>query len=391
MLAASALSSSATAQETRKFDVDLRAAVAHDSNVSRSSPQLAALRGLSLADTTYSPTLALDVLLPVGRESVFLKGSAGYVTHDRNSRLDAERFDFTGGVNARLNICSTKLTADYFRGRSELGDITVVNVVKNVLELKKASLDVHCARESGLGLTGSASYDWANNSTTQLKSTDYNTTSFSGGIYYTRPALGTITVFGNHSRTEYPSHLLQITASPGYELTSGGVTFDRRLGARIEGTVTAAYSKVDPISAVLLGQPSIKFSGVTYSAELTFRPTSRLTTHGSFDRTVKPSNKIGNAYDLETVYRVSGDYTLGQRIVLSLAGEQRDSDSHGVSPLIALPLTNSTTKIITGSIRYRQSRRLSLSLEGGDERRETNNPLFNYTDNRIALSADFRY
>jgi hypothetical protein len=190
MLAASALSSSATAQETRKFDVDLRAAVAHDSNVSRSSPQLAALRGLSLADTTYSPTLALDVLLPVGRESVFLKGSAGYVTHDRNSRLDAERFDFTGGVNARLNICSTKLTADYFRGRSELGDITVVNVVKNVLELKKASLDVHCARESGLGLTGSASYDWANNSTTQLKSTDYNTTSFSGGIYYTRPRWG---------------------------------------------------------------------------------------------------------------------------------------------------------------------------------------------------------
>ncbi len=393
LLAASACSSAALAQETRHIDIDLSAAASHDSNIARSSPQLAKLRGLTLEDNTYAPAVSVDLLLPVGREVVFLKGSTSYDFHENNKQLDAERIQLNGGARGQISICRTELTGGYTRGKSELTDLGLITTssVTNILELETLGVDLNCGHSSGLGVTFSGSQDWASNSSFELRTTDYTTSSYSGGLVYGRPALGTIKLFVSHSRTEYPHHLVGLNSNLGYQLESGGITIDRRLGARIEGTITAAYSKVDPITSGGAGQNTTKFSGVTYSADLTFTPTSKLVTHATFTKAAKPSNRIGNAYDIETDYRLSAAYNLGTRFVLSLAGDERDLNSHGVSQLVALPLTNSKIKVLSAGVRYIQNRHLSISLDGSDERNTTNNPLFDYKDSRVALTADYRY
>ncbi len=395
LLAATAWAPAALAQETRHVDIDLTASVAHDSNVARSSAQLAALRHITPDDVTYSPALTVDLLLPVGRELVFLNGSTGYEFHDTNKRLDTERVDLTGGVRGHISFCNAELRGAYAIGQSQLSDLVVLTTIKNTLDTETAAVDVNCGRPSGVGVNFSASEIWANNSTVELGTTDHTTTSYSGGLFYGRPALGTVKLFGTYARTEYPNSIAGslpgLKANNGYEINSGGVTLDRRLGARIEGTVTVAYSKVQPISSGQLGQASANFSGVTYQADLSYHPTSRISLSGSFARSVQPSNRPGNAYDIETRYRATAGYDLGNRFVLESSYEQREQVSHGITTVIALPLTNSTMKVISGSVRYIQNRHLSFILGGSNERNSTNNPLLDYNDDRVTLTADYRY
>ena len=50
------------------------------------------------------------------------------------------------------------LSGGFFRGRSQLEQIAAVTNVRNILEVKRASLGVTCSTGSGLGLTFSSSY-----------------------------------------------------------------------------------------------------------------------------------------------------------------------------------------------------------------------------------------
>lgn len=372
-------------QETRHLDISLRAEVEHDNNVAKTSDALAAQRGLTPEDVLFRPSVAIDFLAPVGRQSIFLRGDVGYTFYDKNKKLERENLDFAGGANVRFGPCRSTLGGAYTRGLNQVENGNVFEIVENVQETKTASLDLQCARETGLGVIVQASAVSSTNDLTAMRLNDYDATTVMAGVTYQRPALGMVTFFGSQTKTEYDNRPL----SRGYNVQSIGATFERQLGARIQGTFTVAYATVDPIGPAAIAGDD--FSTTTYGVAVTFRATERLRFRGTFDREVVPSDAVGRTYDLNTSYAISADYDLGKRIAFGLGFASIDQESSGVSTLPIIQMTDATTETMFASVRYRQSERLSFLLQATRQEQNTNAPQFDYTSNRIGLTADVRF
>ncbi|HEX5378161.1 MAG TPA: outer membrane beta-barrel protein [Phenylobacterium sp.] len=372
-----------------RFSVSLNARAEHDTNLAGINPAEARIRGLEPEDTVYTPSLTVNVNIPVSRQTVFFRGYLGYSYHDQNTLLDSERMTFDGGVNGRISICDVTAEGSYQRGLSSFEDVVLAPTITNVLEVKHLGATATCARKTGIGLMASVSGDRAENDQTLLRPQDYEETAYTLGLTYSKPRLGTVTVYGAHKRTEY-NHRVAVAGTEGYELDSFGLTYDRHLGARIDGSVSVAYTSVSNIAAPSLTTPAGDFDGVTYSANLNYRATSRLLAEAMFERDVTPSNRFGNSYDVGTRYRLKGTYELGSRISLNLGAEQREVDSQG-SLAFAGNLTNSRMRVVFGGVTYRPSKLLSLGLDAAQEERRTNDRRFDYDNTRVGLTAGVSY
>ena len=381
LLGVTALTSPAAAQEARELKVDLRAHVEHDSNVARSSKGAAAVRGLAVADTIFTPSVAIDVRAPVGRQTLFLRGSTGYDFYDKNTQLNRARVDVEAGGARQAGPCLATLSSGYTRGLTQVDDPLLITAVENVQETKAVDVALACRRDSGLGFALSASKEWADNSLAAFVQSDSETTLGSAAITYARPALGTLSVFVSRETTEYPNRLI----SSGYDLDSFGATYERRLGARIQGSITAAYTVLDFTELTPSGGGTQK--GTTYAANLSYRVSSRFRMTANFDRSVSPSVAIGRSYDLMTGYRISGDYDIGSRLNFAAGGARIDRQAGGNFQVSPLSLTDSVTNTIFASLRYKQSERFSITLNAARETRNTNTPQFDYTSNRIGVTA----
>lgn len=381
----------AGAQQARKLNFGLQASVEHDTNVAQSSAELAELRGIARADTIFTPSANVDLYIPVSRQSLFLQGSAGYTFYDKNSELDRARVNLTGGINTQAGPCRATFSGGLFIGQSELTDISLLASVENVQETKRASADLSCSRPTGLGVVFSASKDWTDNSLALLEQSNAERLSLMTGVTYGRPTLGTFTLFASHDETEYPNRFIAPGVTDGYESQALGLTYARQLGARLQGTVTVAQTKVDPKSSALIGVPAQDFTGTTYSGSLSFRATSRLRADASFSRAITPSTGIGQQYDLQTGYQLGFDYDIGSRFILSGGFAQNESEAHGILPPTSLTLTDSTTRSVFGALRYRHSDRLTLTLNARRDEREANSPQFDYASNRVGISANVAF
>jgi hypothetical protein len=376
-----------------KFSATLSAKVEHQTNISGVSDIEAKLRGVSTDDTTYTPNLNVTVNMPVGRQLVYLNGNVGYLYHDKNKIYDSERIAIDGGVRARVSVCAVDVGGTYQRALSSFDDIVIGPTIDNILETKGAHIQATCARRTGFGLTGAISTETAQNDTSLLKVQDYTRNSYMLGVSYSKPRLGVLTVFGTHARTEYDNRGsgvgVGLGLSEGYESDTGGLTYERHLGARIDGSVTVSYTSVSGLGTPVPGAPS-DFDGVTYLLTASYKASQRLRGDVSFGREVTPSNRFGNSYDLATRYTIRGSYDLGSRISTNLGYEQRETDSKG-SPVLPGILTNSTVKVVSGGITYKMSRRVGFSLDAGYEKREANDPRFEYDNTRVGLTADVTY
>lgn len=373
-----------------RFTVGFNVRAEHDTNMSGVSEAEARSRGISPDDTIYTPNLTVGLNLPAGRQLIYLDGYAGYVYHDKNTIYDSERVSANGGVRGRIGgLCTYDLSGNYARGLSSFEDIVLGPTIDNILETKGVSLQATCARKTGLGVTGQISHEVAENDTTLLRPQDYEQTSYMGGVTYSKPRLGTLTLFGQHVRTEYNHRTPVAGQTDGYESNTEGLTYDRRLGARIEGTVTVSYTSVDSVGANGPTATS-NFDGFTYSAAGTYRASTRLRFDGAFAREVTPSNRFGNSYDVGTRYSLKGSYDFGSRITANLGFEQRDVDSKGAQ-LFAGNLTNSKIKIVSGGVSYRMNRRINLSLDAAHEERDANDARFEYDNDRIGVTAGVIY
>lgn len=383
-LGAAVASSPALAQDARKLEFGLRAQVEHHSNVSLTNEAQAALRGLVMADTIFTPTASVDIRQPVGRQALFLRGSVGYAFYDKNTDLNRERLDITGGVDGRLGPCAVTLTGGYARGVERVDDPTLIENARNIQDVKRAAVDVGCSRPTGFGIVGSASKEWVSNDLPLSKLSDSELQSVMMGVSYSRPALGVLTVFGNYQDVKYPNRLID----DGYDLNAFGVSFERQLGARIQGSATVAYTSVDLHAPSPPGFSSSNLKTTTYSASLTYRASNRLRFQGLFDRAVTPSSGFGRTYDLSNTYQLTGDYDLGSRIGINVGVVRVERDSEGGLALPGLQLTNSTTDAVFGTVKYKQSERLTFNLTAGREERTTNAPQFDYTNERIGVGVE---
>lgn len=381
LLGVAAMSTPAFAQDVRSVNFGVQARVLHDSNVSRSDATTAALRGIVREDTIFSPAVTADVLLPISRQSLYLRGSVGYDFHDKNTQLDSENLDIAGGLNVRFGPCQGQIGGQAHHGQANLQTVSLVES-ENAIESRSVGGTLSCSRATGLGVMGTANKTWSENSNAVVSGNDSETLDATIGVTYARPALGTLTVYTGYSDTEYPNRLLPTQAS-GYETRTVGVSFERRISSRLQGVVAYGYTTVETDSIV----PGSDFEGSTYSLDLTYRPTERLRAEFGVGRQVSPASSLGGLYSIDTTWRLTGAYDLGSRIALSLGTEFANTETEGAFVAVAPVLSDSDSYAVFGAISFAQSERIKWALTARYEDRDANVPQYTYTRTVVALST----
>jgi hypothetical protein len=371
---------SAQAQDKRHVGVEGQVQVLHDSNVSRSNSAVAAARGVDLSDTITTPSLVVDILLPVSRQSLFLVGSAGRQYYQKNDELNSAHYDLTGGARLHASLCQGTLSGAYLYGQSDLRDLTLA-ATRNVEEARTGTLEVSCGRSAGLAPNFRVSDTKVENSALILS--DSHTTSTSAGLAYRRPSFGELSVFGQHSKTEYPHRLVLVgtgLGQDGFETDSAGVSFTRRLGARIGGEVSVSYQSVKPEASNLSD-----FKGVSYSALIDYRVSSRLQTSLQLRRGAEPTIIPGAAYTIDQTIQLSATYAVGSRLNLN-AGILRTEDRYKGSGFGVTDLTQDNLNAIYGGARWDFGRRTALAASLRHEERDANVPGFDYSSTQAGVT-----
>ncbi|MEO9213187.1 MAG: hypothetical protein ABI242_08600, partial [Caulobacteraceae bacterium] len=320
----------------RVTTLDVIGQILYDSNVSGGNSDLAAAKGLKPADEIFAPSVNLNIVRPVGREVVFLQASAGYDFYRVNSILNRERIDLRGGVSGRVAACNATVTGDYDRFQSNLGDLSRL-AVKNTVDHESIGLDGSCGRPIGLAPTFSVNQNWTANSSLQQSFSNSNSTTASGGLAYRRPTFGSLSVFGQYTTTTYPNrgNLIGFPGiSSGYTSWAGGLRFERRLGARIQADATLSYTSLSPDIAGTGG-----FKGLTYSGDITYRASRRLSGNLDFQRGPVPSNRLNSLYSLNQSLGAAVSYEAGPRVTLRLGASYVTEGYGGGLPSHFLELT----------------------------------------------------
>ena len=356
----------------------------YDSNVAGSDAQLAALRGLKLADQLYEPEADFILARPVGAQILFLEGNAGYVFHGVNTILDRQNVDVAAGANAHYARCQEVATAEYSSFQTDLTQVALP-VVKNTLDIETYSGNVSCGRQIGLAPSLSISETQRQNSNALERRINSNTFTLSPALAYQQPALGSLAVFGTFTDAVFPNELAlgpNGLLRGGYTLYAGGVRYSRDVGARISASATVSYTS---LSEKLQGQPG--FSGVTYSGDVTYKVSSRLIAHADLSRGTTPSQLPGANYSIDESYLGDLRYLLGARLTVVLSGKH-EVRSYATTPAFAgLEITHEVQDEVGLTADYKLNRIFILGVYLNEAHRSANLPGETFSHAQVGVST----
>jgi Putative beta-barrel porin 2 len=358
-----------------------------DTNVARSDEAEAAARGLKQDDWIYTPQVTLNLTRPIGPESLFLSGNVGYDLYQNNSILNRERLDLQGGAKGQFGLCSATLTGGADRHQSNLEDINIATpVVRNTQELNSVGLDGSCGRPIGFGVEASVTQSWASNSTPQFRTFDSRQLTTTLALIYQRPNFGKLSLFGQYDTADYPNDLVLAPTPTGdsYNLYAGGIRFERDLGARLAATISLAYTSLTPLQGA-------GFSGFTYSGDLTYRFSGKLSAHLRAERAAQPAVLNDAAYVVDQHYRAEGDYSLGARLMLTAGVSEEVRRYGGLTLAPTLEINNERLEDVYATARIAFARRLYAGLDLRYEVRHGDVAELNYSDAQVGLTVGARF
>jgi hypothetical protein len=372
-------------QRQMKFDATLNAL--YDSNVARSDDATAKLRGVKPEDDILTPGVRASIVQTFGRQALFLQGDGGYEFHRRNHQLNRQRANVVGGLMTRIGQgCQEELYSAYRAQQSDLADI-IQGTVKNLQQSTSVAAGVSCARETGLGGLLQVQREDVKNSDHTQKIEDVTSKTLSTQVSYGRPSLGTVGLVYSYARNEFPNRI-----NPGrpvgdsFQVQSYGLQVQKKFTPKLHADATVTRTMVKREFAPA-GVP-LKSKLTSYTADVFYGLGARIDLEAHATRSVQPSDRIGKLYDILKAGEVAGHYKLGSRFLVTAGYRLEDTDSNFDTAVPVMVVTNSRLKSLYGSIRYRQSERLSLLLDLRHETRDTNLPSFNYTSNRVGLTAE---
>jgi hypothetical protein len=373
-----------TPLQARGFSASLTAADTYDSNVARSDAQIAALRHLTLSDQLFQPAATVDLVAPIDRQAVFFDGTLGYDYYQRNRVLNRQRVNVDGGVRGQVRTCTATLGGSYSQRQNSLEDITLA-LIKDTLTDTGVNFSATCKAQIGFSPFITASQDWETNSSTAIVSSNYRTTSANAGVAYAQPLIGEISVYGGYTKSLFPNREVPVGVTAeqdGYQIYTGGVRYDRKLGARIEGTVAFAYTSLKPNT-----NQTAPFKGATYQADVTYTPSGRLSLDVHASRAAQPTPLSNTAYNIQQLYSATANYRVGARGLFSLGVSDNVEDLRGALLLAGFNITHETTDSVYATGTYTLNRRLTLVMDVREEDRRANLSAFSYDDTRVTVTA----
>ncbi len=382
----------------RVQDVDLSVETLYDSNVAAYGIGNGGRRGFRHSDIIFEPAIHVDLARPIGRETVYIQGSAGYDFYTRNTILNRENINLTGGALAPIGICQTTVAGAYSRAQSDLSELaltpsgapTVVQT-RNAYQVEEVSGSADCGRATGLTSNAQVSETWTQNSSPVQRYTNARTFSGAAGLGYRRPILGTISLFGAYSQTNYPDRaalalLLGVPVSTGYQTYSGGVRYNRAIGSRLQANGSISYTKLNSEGGLSRG-----FSGLTYSAGLTYQISPRLGAQALISRATVPSIRLNSTFGLDNIYSGQLSYTMTSRLTLSGGGSIAHDTYNGIPYPVGFDITDEKIYRVFGNAEYKLTRRISLGLNAEHLQRDANFPGLSYPETRVGLTARAKF
>jgi hypothetical protein len=365
--------------------VDVIGNILYNSNVSQTSSEVAAARGLQTGDVVFSPAVDLNLSKPIGLGDIYLKGSLGYTFYAINTNLNRERINLTGGANTHFLLCRENWSGNVSRQQSELYTTSVL-VTNNTTQLEHISLETECGHDVGFAPSFSVSQKWDTNSNPLDQLNNYRTFAATVTLGYKQPSIGMIGFFGEFNQVIYDNRSIEINGNvltSGFDTYTGGVRYTPRLGSRISGSATLSYTDLEPLI-----QGGATFQGVTYAINGVYEVGERLGLYADFYRRVEPSTFTDASFSVNEGEHISARYEASTRIRLNLTGSAETITYHGALLLPDISLTQQTLYSIVGSATYKVNRRVGLTFRVGGRHRDANQPGLSYSAVEAGVGAN---
>ena len=394
----------------RGFSIEGTIRTLYDNNILRSGNGQATLPGYYRSDFRISPSVTVAAGLPVGRQQLFIGANVGRDFYVRNTRLDRNRYDISGGAILRAgNSCSGSLTAEYKRRQSFVTEASVRT--DNTQEIQDYGAIVDCAPTSGIGFGGGVTRSVTNNQN-GLR-TGFNSTNmdYDAHLNLSSPTLGQFSAGGSYSRISYPTRLL-IRADDGaqvgdhLEILAGHVGYAKVFGPRLTINVSGSYQHVKPVPADVLnivilpiigpvGIPSTRqtYSGPGFSLLADYHPGTRLSASLGASRNVTSSPNVGAQFVVRD--NIDGDvtYKLGPSITTSAGANYSHNRYRGSFASAVEPVARNADSITRFYARatYQPRRLYGVDFEIAHQIRKSNPSLYNFSSTTAAVTLRVKF
>jgi len=360
----------------------------YESNVAHTSDLGAAERHIEPSDERVSPDLTLDVQRLVGANKFSLQADGGYDFYRRNTRLNRERININPSAGLKLSICDVTVTGGYGRNQTDLADIAStgsVSLITNVESKLSGGVEMACGNEIGLRPMIGANIEHAVNSALLRQGFDRNTITYSAGLAYVHPSVGTLMAFGSSRKMLFINSLLEDGEHNGYIVKSLGGRLTRDTGARLRGWVEVTYVELDPRQAV-----NRRFSGLNWSADVTLDASSRVQAHVPFAREITSGAVADTTYHIDTTYGLDVKYALSGRLQLTLSGLVTQRSFSGSQGAAGVALISDHLYNNSATLTFAESEHLQFTLMGGYDRRQANASFYNYQSISVQTGVRFK-
>ncbi len=365
--------------------VSVQGSGTYDSNAVRGSAAYAAHLGVPLNDWSFAPEAQLEFVRTNGRIAGFLHVLGNYNFYSRDTVLDYGRMEANGGLQARFARCVVGLESDFQYHQTNFQDEPVL-LVNNNESTESIGINGNCPRPIGFAPVASFNSEWGQYTAAALKSSNFRVYDAVGGASYSRPVLGTVSLYGEYRNAAYPNRDILLggggLTKDGYNSYSGGLRIERAIGARMSGSAHIAYTSLVPSTSA-----SAKFRGITYGAELSYKVSPKLRLHGQFDRDTVPSIVPTSTFEVRRRLDGSLLYQLNRRISIEVGAGDVSRSYEGSALLSGATAVHDEAVDGYGAVHVPVGRRFEIVLRGTHEHRDSSLPEFTYTSNRATLSV----
>ena len=393
--------SGAAAAQTSPFrDLNLfvGGVLTYDDNIFRTPDGVTRAGNQHRSDWIFEPTVSATYTRPLSLGQISLHGSTSYRFYKRNSQLNRENLDFGVNANDRVWRCDVNGDVSFARAQSDLADLIDGGTLVNAQNSLTVGGGVLCG-QNGLRPGFQYSHQIVTNSSTLRQISNHQRDSYRVQIGWERPALGRISIYGSIVDGSYPNRPALgpgLPANDEIRTYSAGLSYNREIGVRLKGSVSVGYMKVKPRLKLVPGS-----KGITFAGNLTFRGSDRISGGLSFSRGSHESNLLGVDYSVNTQLRTTVTYRLSEVVTLNgtAAWTRRQFKTTGLTSgafdptgasVILIGRKDSTKEFGLGAT-FQSFQRLRFALQGTHTERSSGAGGFDYSANRISLTAGLRF
>ncbi len=383
VMAAAVLASAPVQGATLESSVGLDASIAYDDNFLHQADGVATPAGSSREDLTSSTTLSAGAKLDLGRETLYLDGSAGLLRHLNNSRFDTEVYSISGGGSWKGDRCGADVSLSASRSPIELDD--VVGVVSGDKSTYGVSASGNCAVGAHYSAGLSTDYAIIRTETDSALVSDGNHLGAKGHFSYTLDPLSHVGLSVGYQ--QWVSDAVEASQPDQSEtrLVDVGISGKYRLGPKLTLSAQAALAHVfDALGDDL----------TTYVADarLDWQATPKVSVHLGVSRSINSSVEIASSYVVSEAAQLSANWTATPDIGVSAWLRYGSQSYSGSDQLESLSSDFERTLLSTGvQASYKVNDHVSVKLAYSFKDSNSSLAAGDYTANQVLLGLGLTY